>query len=313
MKVFLFISIFILTQVFSKQELIRVGSIHGHYANQLTKSQLELILIDIEETLETQLGQNIFDLSSVSGKPIDIVYTPPSKQKQNLNELTKQREQYKRKIEILQNYFEKKQPILIQKSQNITDRINSYNDTIDTFNQKVEKLNKQKFSQDEYKKTALQIKKEQRSNKNARESLRQLQTKFKDLQSSYNQKISLYNSHITHYNRLIRKIENISRTLKEIKGVTLGMSKVEFTTYYKDGQLQTKKETTSSMEKIEIYGFDSLDELKVILAHEIGHLIGVKHIHKEGALMNPILQNNQISYLHLTSKDKELFQKSLLD
>ena len=64
------------------------------------------------------------------------------------------------------------------------------------------------------------------------------------------------------------------------------------------------------MDKIEIYGFDDLNSLKAILAHEIGHLVGVGHIEQQGALMNPILQENQIANLELTPADMEEFEKS---
>lgn len=57
------------------------------------------------------------------------------------------------------------------------------------------------------------------------------------------------------------------------------------------------------MNKIEIYGFESLSELKAILAHEIAHLVGVPHIQEQGALMNPILQKNQKQNLNLTYDD----------
>ena len=63
------------------------------------------------------------------------------------------------------------------------------------------------------------------------------------------------------------------------------------------------------MSKIEIYGFNNLNELKVILAHEIAHLVGLPHIDKKGALMNPIIQVNQIEKLFLTHEDIELFKR----
>ena len=62
------------------------------------------------------------------------------------------------------------------------------------------------------------------------------------------------------------------------------------------------------MEKIEIYGFDgNTDQLKAVLAHEIGQLVGVNHIEKKGALMNPILQSNQIVKMELTQDDVKAF------
>jgi predicted Zn-dependent protease len=64
------------------------------------------------------------------------------------------------------------------------------------------------------------------------------------------------------------------------------------------------------MNKIEIYGFESKDELKAILAHELAHLLGIPHIDAKGSLMNPILQENQIEQLSLSKKDIINFKKN---
>ena len=64
------------------------------------------------------------------------------------------------------------------------------------------------------------------------------------------------------------------------------------------------------MEKIEIYGFESLDHLKAILAHELLHLVGVGHVESKGSLMNPILQNEQVLNLYLSSDDIEEVRSS---
>jgi len=64
------------------------------------------------------------------------------------------------------------------------------------------------------------------------------------------------------------------------------------------------------MTKIEIYGFDNLKQLKVVLAHEIGHLVGIPHIENKGALMNPIVQKNQEMNLSLTQDDIKAFKEN---
>lgn len=46
------------------------------------------------------------------------------------------------------------------------------------------------------------------------------------------------------------------------------------------------------------------------MAHEIGHLVGVPHIDAKNALMNPILQDNQIENLSLTQEDIRNFKEN---
>ena len=109
---------------------------------------------------------------------------------------------------------------------------------------------------------------------------------------------------------MIKELESLGRDIKTVNGRTFGIKETVLKTYYKDGKEEKESTTTNSMNKIEIYNFNSLEHLKVILAHEIAHLVGVPHIDDVGALMNPILQENQKSRLHLTSEDIENFRKN---
>jgi predicted Zn-dependent protease len=113
---------------------------------------------------------------------------------------------------------------------------------------------------------------------------------------------------VRQYTRLARKIEVMARGSKEVRGAAIGYIETTFKTFYKDGKVHKEKSTKSTMDKIEIYGFDSLDELKAVLAHEIAHLLGVGHVNAKGALMNPTLQKNQIQKLKLTPADIKAFR-----
>ena len=102
----------------------------------------------------------------------------------------------------------------------------------------------------------------------------------------------------------------MNRTFKKVKGKTFGIKKVTSKIYYKNGKKIEEKNVQESMNKIEIYGFDSLAELKVIIAHEIAHLVGIPHIEIQNALMHPLLQKRQINGLFLTKEDIKNFQEN---
>lgn len=52
-----------------------------------------------------------------------------------------------------------------------------------------------------------------------------------------------------------------------------------------------------------------MNQFKAVLAHEIAHLVGICHIEKQGALMNPILQSNQVVRMELTPDDIKAFNQ----
>ncbi|SEM29502.1 matrixin family metalloprotease [Acinetobacter sp. DSM 11652] len=60
--------------------------------------------------------------------------------------------------------------------------------------------------------------------------------------------------------------------------------------------------------EINIYEFQSIDELRITLAHEFGHALGLQHTNDPNALMYPILEKQNFSNFKLTTADLELLK-----
>lgn len=82
---------------FSSFQKVRIGKIDKHYKKILSKKKLKKIIKEVEETLESQLNTNVFDYSS-RGKPIDILYVPPSKLEKQIKSRVSQLNNKKEKI-----------------------------------------------------------------------------------------------------------------------------------------------------------------------------------------------------------------------
>jgi hypothetical protein len=306
-----FLIFFVLYSVVNAQyEKIKIGKIDQYYKDKITQEQLLLIIKEIEKTLEIQLGVNVFDYSD-DGKPIDILYLTPSKKKIDLEKAIKTLTTKKRKIDTLQEFIISKEDYIQKKTSQLQSLNKSLNQKIHTLNLYIEGANKENVtSKQRYNEIQKYIQKESEKIKKETNIYNQYRTKFNNFLKSYNQRVSIHNTSINQYNRLQRKIETLIRSTKEIKGAAKGYIQIILKTAYKNGKEYRTKETKNYMEKIEIYGFDSLEQLKTILAHEILHLVGVGHINIKGALMNPILQKNQEEKLNLTFEDIENFKSS---
>lgn len=308
LKIIFFI-ILLSTSSVANYQKVKVGKIDSHYSSMLSRTQLKDIIYEIENTFESELNVNIFDYSK-NGKPIDILYMPPSKIKKNIYRSMQKLKKDKLKIEYIQDTFLSKKE-KIKSSQNIVKRENRLlNKDIRALNRYINEMNDKKItSKNEYSQIKSKIKNMKRNINSKKNRFLQKKTKLKSLLNSYNQKISRYNTLIKQYNRLQRKVEIMTRSSKEVKGAAIGRTKTEVQTFSIDGKEYRKKVKTSYMEKIEIYGFDNLSQLKAILAHEIAHLVGIRHVNVKGALMNPLLQKNQVNNLELTANDIDLFDE----
>lgn len=58
--------------------------------------------------------------------------------------------------------------------------------------------------------------------------------------------------------------------------------------------------------KIMIYEFSSTADLRLTLAHEFGHALGLQHNHDPQALMFPMMQKQDLQNFKLTSADLAL-------
>ena len=58
--------------------------------------------------------------------------------------------------------------------------------------------------------------------------------------------------------------------------------------------------------KIEIYQFDGRDDLRLTIAHELGHALGLAHHNDPEALMYPVLGEQDLQHFRLRAADLQL-------
>lgn len=295
--------------IYASYEKVRVGIIDKHYSNKISRNHLKNIIYEIEQTFEAQLGMNIFDYDE-SGKNIDILFVEASTIEKRINRKIKKLDDKKIKID----KFEKDLPNKLKELEQINkdyDSINYvYNKKVKRYNDYVKNANSKKItSKDEYNKIKSYIDAEKRVLNSELKRLNKKQKEVQKIVNTYNKSIIKLNNTIRSYNLLANDIERLSRSFTKVKGRAIGQKEITIKSFYKGGEKIQEKTVTNSMNKIEIYGFDSIAELKAVLAHEIAHLVGIPHIEIKNALMNPILQKNQIENLQLTSEDIYNFNK----
>lgn len=307
---FIILIVFLFTFSSASFQKISIGQIDTYYQNRITAYELRNILDEIEYQLESKLNINIFDYSS-NGKKINLVYLPPSKlEKRIVSNLQKLKEKEKSILNI-KNSFNNKQKKRNELTKIFKKQNYLLNKKIKSLNDYVKKVNKQKnMSQSRYIEVKSYMKLQKEKIDKEYKKLKKEESILKKYTYEYNKNIRKYNSLIYEHKRINNKIERMSKSFKKVKGMTFGLKEIKLKTYYVNGKLVKEKSVNQTMEKIDIYGFDSKTELKTILAHEILHLVGIPHINKKNTLMNPILQKNQLKSMSLTREDISNFNKN---
>jgi hypothetical protein len=302
-KIFL-ISILYNISIASYQE-VRIGKIDDYYKGKITKEQLKNMIEDIENTLEAQINMNIFDYS-INGKPIDIIHIPDSKLERDISKKIEKLTSKKEKLIDLKDFFSTSKDEIEKLQEFYTSKTNLLNKKVNILNNYIKEVNKQKkLSESEYNRLQEYVRNEREKIAIDLKEQKKIQSNLTKTLNHYNQKIFSYNNLSGEINALVSEIESMSRSVKKINGRTFGLEETTLKITYKDGKQTQERSVQTNMNKIEIYSFDSLAQLRVVLAHEIIHLVGIPHIESKGALMNPILQNNQIENLYLTFDDIE--------
>lgn len=299
-----------MTNSFASYEQVRVGTIDDYYKSTISKSELKDIILEIEQKLESQVGFNLFDYSN-SGKPIDIIYLPPAKMEKRIFAKQKLIKRKKVQIDNAKHYFSKNQSFITKKQNELNSKTRKLNQETNALNRYIKDANRRKdLTRSEYERIQSYVENKQKTLQYKINQLQNEKKSFQDEFNNYNRKVYNYNSLIREYNHLNKELARLTRSYKKVKGRTFGYQEVSLKTYYENGKKIKEKKVKNSMNKIEIYGFDSLGQLKATIAHEIGHLVGIPHIRDKKALMNPILQENQIQKLHLIGADIRNFKKN---
>lgn len=298
----IFLNLLIINFAFASFQKVKIGKIDNYYNDKITITLLENIVKEIEQTFESQLGFEVFDLS-YEGKPIDILYLPPSTLEKRIQRKSNSFNKKVKELENLKNYFPQKRAEL-ESTQEIYDLKSKYlNEKIVELNSFIENANKKKYTRQKYDEIKNYIASKKEDIKKDTTQKKKIERELKRIVLRYNNKILKFNNLVREAKFLSNELESLSRNNKIVKGRTFGQQEITMKTYFKDGKKYEEKNIKNSMNKIEIYNFENIAQLKAVIAHEIAHLVGIPHINEKGALMHPILQKEQINQVYLTSED----------
>jgi len=246
---------------------------------QLSKEQLIEVSQQAAEIWHKETGKTYFSYDSEAQLSINLIYDDhqiiKSEQQENLNALLQKQEQWRIKNEeIILNKQEIDQlsSDLNKKKISLKAEFEHYQRDVTDFNQGQHRY----YLADELK---------ERQNQ-----LQQISGNLQNESNNLNFRIQMLN----------KKIKELNQEQSDLTTL-MTQFKLEQQT-----SIQTFHKGLFSQNQIQIYGYASLNDLRLTLAHEFGHALGLKHTTDPKSLMYPRLKEQDIHNFKLTDSDLEL-------
>lgn len=246
---------------------------------QLSKEQLIEVSQQAAEIWHKETGKTYFSYDSEAQLSINLIYDDhqiiKSEQQENLNALLQKQEQWRiknEKIILNKQEIDQLSSDLNKKKISLKAEFEHYQRDVTHFNQGEHRY----YLADELK---------ERQNQ-----LQQISGNLQNESNNLNFRIQMLNIKIKELNQEQSDLTTLMAQFKLEQ-------KASIQTFHKGLFIQNQ---------IQIYGYASLNDLRLTLAHEFGHALGLKHTTDPKSLMYPRLKEQDIHNFKLTDSDLEL-------
>lgn len=257
---------------------LRVGSLDDRF--QIDRGTLEGALREVADLWSSALGRPVVVYSEEAELVVDLVYAEEQQLTDSERQFRDRLQSESISIEVMERRFNERENDYERKARRYEEEMKELQTSIDRLNQWVNihnrngGFNEDELRQYEYRKASVDKKSEE---------LEKLQLELMRDAETLNRMISDLNRRIEDKNELV---DEYNRTFTGERKFTQGAY-----------------EWNHSGESIQVFQFSSLDELKLVLAHEVGHALGLPHVENPSSVMYYLMGNQKVNGLALTSED----------
>lgn len=243
----------------------------------ISETEVLAAMAQAEAVWEKDSGKNLFEYDKEFGLPVQFIYD----ERQEKTQAGKDLQERLDGLKVAESESEVKAQIAKyeQAKKEYEQTRVAYEKEAATYNNRVERINKSGGATES-------------QQKELQAEYEALQDRFQKLESArqkVNSLVTTTNQHISKNQTLVEAYNSEVTTFQD--------------QYGGEGEVFDQGVYTGS--DIAIYQYDDTPRLVLVLAHEMGHALGIDHVEQSEALMYYLMRDQEVTTLRLHEKDKE--------
>jgi hypothetical protein len=257
---------------------LRVGSLDDRF--QMDRATLEEALREVADLWSSSMGEPVVVYSDDAELLVDLVYAEEQQLTDSERQFRDRLQSEGLSIEVMERRFNEREAEYESRAREYEEKTAELQISIDRLNQWVNihnrngGFNEDELRQYEYRKASI--------DKTSQALDRQQAVLMEDAET-LNRMISDLNRRIANKNELV---DEYNRTFTGERKFTQGAY-----------------EWNQTGKSIQVFQFSSMEELKLVLAHEVGHALGLPHVDNPSSVMYYLMGNQKVNGLALTTED----------